>query len=89
MFRDAGALATLRIATQKACLAIEPYTRMQVLNGRSPIRFGRQRSWMTRLGFSGLVIVLIGMILLGSALHYTKWTTRAEVALYGIDERER
>lgn len=88
-FRDAGALATLRRATQKACLAIEPYTRMQVLNGRSPIRFGRQRSWMTRLGFSGLVIVLIGMMLLGSALHYTKWTTRAEVALYGIDELGR
>lgn len=84
--RDAEALATLREATRKACRSIEPHTLSQVLNGRSPIRFGKRRSWIVRLGFSGFVVLLIGVFLLVSALHYTRWSTKAEVILASIDD---
>ena len=87
--RDAEALANLREATRKACRTIEPHTLAQVLNGRSPIRFGKRRSWVVRLGFSGFVVLLIGVFLLISALHYTRWSTQAELTLAGIDDRAR
>jgi hypothetical protein len=86
-------LAALRKAVAKACRHVDRSTLVDVLDGRSPLRFDTgdrpgqlMRSSIKRVSASGWLAIFLGLLSLYLVVYFTQWEARAGKTIARLDE---